>query len=255
MCSLGKDEMATLLMFWTAWYMAQKCKDEYKAWYLAHKTGPFRCSMCGLWLDVYTSYLIGYCKFLFIQFLGLFLFAFWKTSPICKWKTHDEMFDLLGCQLRHVWSTFTVHLSSPNLYGSGFPDGTRATEPACQCRRQKRHGFHPWVRKIPRRRAWQPTPVFLLRESHEQRSLAGYSLRSQRAEHNWCDWARTQPLWKSELVETAIPCPCWACGIGLWPQATGQPDSPFLPCNFSGWECLCWLIEKKRAHSIPLTDP
>ena len=30
------------------------------------------------------------------------------------------------------------------------------------------------VRKIPWRRAWQPTPVFLPRESHGQRSLAGY---------------------------------------------------------------------------------
>ena len=34
--------------------------------------------------------------------------------------------------------------------------------------------FNPWVRKIPWRRAWQPTPVFLPGESHEQRSLAGY---------------------------------------------------------------------------------
>ena len=41
--------------------------------------------------------------------------------------------------------------------------------------RHKRHGFDPWVRKIPQRRAWQPTPVFLLGESHGQRSLAGYS--------------------------------------------------------------------------------
>ena len=32
----------------------------------------------------------------------------------------------------------------------------------------KRHGFHPWVRKIPLRREWQPTPVFLLEESHGQ---------------------------------------------------------------------------------------
>ena len=37
------------------------------------------------------------------------------------------------------------------------------------------HGFSPWVRKIPWRRAWQPTPVFLPRESHGQRSLVGYS--------------------------------------------------------------------------------
>jgi len=36
-------------------------------------------------------------------------------------------------------------------------------------------GFNPWVGRIPWRRAWQPTPVFLPRESHGQRSLAGYS--------------------------------------------------------------------------------
>ena len=33
----------------------------------------------------------------------------------------------------------------------------------------------PWVRKIPWRRKWQPTPVFVPGESHGQRSLAGYS--------------------------------------------------------------------------------
>ena len=38
------------------------------------------------------------------------------------------------------------------------------------------YGFHPWVRKIPWRRKWQPTPVFLPGESHRQRSLADYSL-------------------------------------------------------------------------------
>ena len=32
-----------------------------------------------------------------------------------------------------------------------------------------------WVGKIPWRRAWQPTPVFLPGESYGQRSLAGYS--------------------------------------------------------------------------------
>ena len=36
-----------------------------------------------------------------------------------------------------------------------------------------RSGFDPWVRKIPWRRAWQPTPVFLPGESHGQRKLAG----------------------------------------------------------------------------------
>ena len=36
-------------------------------------------------------------------------------------------------------------------------------------------GFDPWVWKIPWRRAWQTTLVFLPRESHGQRSLVGYS--------------------------------------------------------------------------------
>ena len=57
-----------------------------------------------------------------------------------------------------------------------FPGGARAKEPTSQCRRCKRQGFDPWVGKIPWRRAQQPTPVFLPRESHGQRSLAGYSL-------------------------------------------------------------------------------
>ena len=39
----------------------------------------------------------------------------------------------------------------------------------------RRPGFDPWVGKIPWRRKWQPSPVFLPGESHGQRSLAGYS--------------------------------------------------------------------------------
>ena len=39
-------------------------------------------------------------------------------------------------------------------------------------------GFSPWVGKIPRRREWLPTPVFLPRESHGQRGLVGYSPQS-----------------------------------------------------------------------------
>jgi len=35
--------------------------------------------------------------------------------------------------------------------------------------------FDPCVRKMPWRREWLPTPVFLSGESHGQRSLAGYS--------------------------------------------------------------------------------
>ena len=43
----------------------------------------------------------------------------------------------------------------------GFPGGANGKEPACQCRRFKRLELDTWVGKIPWRRVWQPTPVFL----------------------------------------------------------------------------------------------
>ena len=43
----------------------------------------------------------------------------------------------------------------------GLPRGLSSEELACQGRRPKRFGFGSWVGKIPWRRKWQPTPVFL----------------------------------------------------------------------------------------------
>ena len=44
----------------------------------------------------------------------------------------------------------------------GFPGGTNGKELTCKFRRHKRLEFNHWVRKIPWRRAWQPTPACLL---------------------------------------------------------------------------------------------
>ena len=49
---------------------------------------------------------------------------------------------------------------------------TDGKESACSC---ERLGINPWIRKMPWRRKWQPTPVFLPGELHGQKSLAGYS--------------------------------------------------------------------------------
>ena len=43
------------------------------------------------------------------------------------------------------------------------------------CRRHKRHGFDPWVGKIPWSRKWQPALVFLSGKFQRQRCLTGYS--------------------------------------------------------------------------------
>ena len=45
----------------------------------------------------------------------------------------------------------------------------RAKQSTYQCK------FDPWGRKIPWRRKWQPTPVFLPGKSHGRRSLEGCS--------------------------------------------------------------------------------
>jgi len=61
-----------------------------------------------------------------------------------------------------------VYLNGYPSGSRGFLGGTGGKEPACQCRRHKRCGFDPWVRKIPWRRARQPTPAFLPGESTEE---------------------------------------------------------------------------------------
>ena len=79
----------------------------------------------------------------------------------------------------------------------GFPGGASGKEPTCQCRRQKRHRFNPWVWKVPWRRAWQPTPVFLPGEFQKQRSLAGSSpWGSHRVGHSWSDLSMHAGRWK-----------------------------------------------------------
>ena len=67
----------------------------------------------------------------------------------------------------------------------GFPGAASGKESACQCKRRKRCRFSFWVGKISCNRKGQPTPVFLSREFHGQRSLAGYSPWGCRVRHNW----------------------------------------------------------------------
>jgi len=56
-----------------------------------------------------------------------------------------------------------------------LPRWLNGKEAPYQCRRHKRYRFNPWVGKIPWRRKWQPFPVFMPGNSHEQRSLVVYS--------------------------------------------------------------------------------
>ena len=70
----------------------------------------------------------------------------------------------------------------------GLPRCLSGKESACQCRRCR---FHPWVGKIPWRRKWQPSPVFLPGESHGQRSLGGYSPLESESQTHLSNWVHT----------------------------------------------------------------
>ena len=132
-----------------------------------------------------------------------------ESSNILAWKTLQRSLVGGSWRVRHNWATTTFtfkdiqdKVSSRQLYigawragprsvlaiwiceplhrwytchSPGFPGSASGKEPACLCRRHKRCRFNPWVGKIPWRRAWQSSPVFLPAEFHGQRSLAGYN--------------------------------------------------------------------------------
>ena len=93
----------------------------------------------------------------------------WVSRPVCaSWSKLQR-----GQVPRTGMDLVSVYLSSIRI-NFGFPGGSGVKNPR-QCKRCRRCGFDSWVGKIPWRRAWQPTPVFLPGESHGRRSLVGYS--------------------------------------------------------------------------------
>ena len=86
-------------------------------------------------------------------------------------------------------------LLNPTVKG-GFSGGTvvKKKKPICKCRRPKKYGFNPWIGKIPWRRKWQATPVFLPGKPHGQRNLVGYSPWS----HNGLDTTDHAQPWKRD---------------------------------------------------------
>ena len=69
------------------------------------------------------------------------IFLWWlrEINLCCKWAT------------THIRGVFVI-----------------TTITACQCRKHKRHGFYPWVGKIPWRREWQPLPHSCLENSMDR---------------------------------------------------------------------------------------
>jgi len=90
-----------------------------------------------------------------------------------------------------------------------FPGGS-AVKICLKCRSRRRYGFSFWVGKIPWRRSWQPTSVFLPGESHGQRSLVGYSSQDFKkldmTEETW--HARNTWIKYMNILKICLISPC-----------------------------------------------
>ena len=132
-------------------------------------------------------------------------------------------------KLWQYWNVAPIFwcFSSQREATRGFPGGTSGEESASQCRRP---WFDPRVWKIPWRRAWQATPVFLPGESHRQRSLAGSSRQCRRVGHNW---AHTHDPLKGEYYVCAFPAPESAQALTALSHKLWWTTDPFFRSIFT----------------------
>ena len=124
-------------------------------------------------------------------------FSFMKTSPSKEHLNRSESESRSVRLFATPWPVQSMEFSRPEYWSwVAFPFSRGSSQPrdqtqvshiaggffiswatraqtlkSLQCGRPR---FDPWARKIPWRRKWQTTPVFLPGKSHGQRSLAGY---------------------------------------------------------------------------------
>ena len=92
------------------------------------------------------------------------------THPVQKvpsWGPHRASSRALACSS-----------ISPRYWRSGTSQAALVVKNHLPVQENEGCRFDPWVRMIPWRRKWQPTPVFMPGKSQGQRSLAGYRLQS-----------------------------------------------------------------------------
>ena len=139
----------------------------------------------------------------------------------------------------------------------------------------RRPRFTPWVGKVPWRRKWQPSPVFLPGEFHGQRNLAATAHGSQRVGHNWVSNTFTfklhlpprmsiqsEGLPPSQLLTSPLPVtrnPAWTLDAGVRWQLGGAVlflQGTFMTLRFFRM-CLtfCLFPECTRLTFTLLPEP
>ena len=156
------------------------------------------------------------------------------SLDLLEWELHIILV-LAEC----LFSALKHHFKVKVALFTGLPGVASGKEPACQCRRHKRRGFDSWLGKIPWRRAFQPTPVFMPGESYGQRShrVAKSQTRLKRLSrhtqlywqhwvitlsHRWSlTWSRSLNInWSGSDYQSVTRRPPWLSGSGM-----GQVDT------------------------------
>ena len=158
------------------------------------------------------------------------IFSSSSLSAIRVVASISEVIDILPI----IWFQLVLHpawhFASCTLY-RGLPWWLRGLRICLQCRRPR---FNPWVGKIPWRREWQCTLVFLPEVSHGQRSLVGYSPWGQVALN---DYTYTHTHTHTHCIKVKLN----KQGDNIQPWHT-----PFPVLNQSIFPCLvlncCFLI-------------
>ena len=133
------------------------------------------CSPWGLWVGHDWATSLSFFTFLHWR-------SKWQPTPVFSPGESQRRGCLVGCR----------------LWGHTESDTTEVTQQQQQQQCMK-PGFDPWVRKIPWRRVWQLTTIFLPGESHGQRSLAGYGPWGPK------EWDMTERLnWTGPMTDKCI---------------------------------------------------
>ena len=126
---------------------------------------------------------LNFCDILSVAFFH----TAWWFILICKIRQNT-----LG-RLIKTHTLIYLNIKVP-VEGIRLPKWLNGKESACQSKRHRRHGFSTWTGKIPWRRKWQPTPVFLPGESHGQRSLVGHSPGVTKSQTQLSNWAHSEGI-------------------------------------------------------------
>ena len=100
----------------------------------------------------------------------------WKAPNVPAIYVNTALVVRASVKLSRDQDQTPVPLKLQNVMGNArFPSKSGVKNPAANAGDRKEATSNPEPGRFPRRRAWQPSPVFLPGESHGQRSLAGYS--------------------------------------------------------------------------------